>query len=150
MALRIYKSGQGYWTRVLSAAGAGAIVLSGVLWLWQQMEALSARTAVPDPTWWDRFLDNVANNMVYYQSGMAVVLLLFFGWLLFWLLNKPNIADFMIATEVEMKKVNWPSRKEIIGSTWVVICGTLMLMVLLRSVDMLFALLFREIGVLIK
>ena len=36
-------------------------------------------------------------------------------------MNKPTNVDFLIATDSEMKKVNWTSRKELIGSTKVVI-----------------------------
>ena len=36
-------------------------------------------------------------------------------------MNKPSNVDFLIATDSEMKKVNWTSRKELIGSTKVVI-----------------------------
>src|SRR3712207_7866772 len=37
------------------------------------------------------------------------------------LMNKPANVDFLIATDSEMKKVNWTSRRELIGSTKVVI-----------------------------
>ncbi len=37
------------------------------------------------------------------------------------LMNKPSNVDFLIATDSEMKKVNWTSRKELIGSSKVVI-----------------------------
>ena len=149
MALSIYKSGQGYWTRMLTAGGCGAIILCGVLWLWGRMETLTVRgSSTGDPSLWDRFMNVVAGNIIYCQSGMAVVMILVFGGLVYWLLNKPNIADFMIATEVEMKKVNWPSKKEIIGSTWVVICGTLILAGFLFFINIGFAALFKKIGVL--
>ena len=68
--------------------------------------------------------------------------------LLWWVLNKPRVVDFMIATESEMRKVNWPTRREIIGSTWVVIGGTALMATLLFVVDISFAMLFRTIGVL--
>lgn len=128
MGLSIYKSGQGYWTRMLSAVGAGTIVLAGVAWMWDRLNSM------PNP--------------IYYQAGMAVGVILVFGGLLYWLLNKPRVADFMIATEAEMKKVNWPTRKEIIGSTWVVICGTFLIAGLLFVIDLAFGALFLEMGVL--
>ena len=81
---------------------------------------------------------------------MAAAIIAGFGALIFYLLNKPNIVDFMIATEAEMKKVNWPSRKEIIGSTIVVISGTLMLAAILFVINMAFGALFQWIGVLEK
>jgi preprotein translocase SecE subunit len=44
-----------------------------------------------------------------------------FAALAWWLMNKQDNVDFLIATDSEMKKVNWTSRKELIGSTKVVI-----------------------------
>lgn len=127
----IYKPGQGYWTRMLSAVGAGVIVLAGVGWLWNELSLIRDES-----------------YRLYVQAGVAVGLILFFGGLLWWLLNKPRVVDFMIATEGEMRKVNWPTRREITGSTWIVICGLLMMALLLFVVDISFALLFRAIGVL--
>lgn len=125
----IYKPGQGYWTRTLTAVGAGTLVLSGVAWLWNEM------TRIPE-------------NTIYWQSGMAVSIIAVFGVFLFYLLNKPRVADFMIATELEMKKVNWPSRREIIGATIVVIGGTIFIALILFAIDVLFGWLFLEIGIL--
>ncbi len=131
MALPIYKSGQGYWTRMLSAIGIGALVLAGVGWLWGQFEV-----------WF-------TDDTVYYQGGMAVAMIVGFGLLTWWLIGrKARIVDFMIATEAEMKKVNWPSRKEIIGSTWVVIAGTLMIAALLWVVNIIFAYFFQLVNIL--
>lgn len=132
MAFALYKPGQGYYTRMLSAVGVGVIVLSGVAWLWEKMP-----TIVSDK-----------NNLLYYQGGMAVGVIAVFGIIVFFILNKHNVADFMIATEAEMKKVNWPSKKEIIGSTWVVICGTAFIAVLLWCINLGFAYLFTKIHLL--
>ena len=128
MALSIYKPGQGYYTRMLTAVGAGTIIVLGVAWLWPRLESFS--------------------SAIYYQVAAAIILIGGSGALLWFLLNKPRIADFMIATEAEMKKVNWPTRREIIGSTWIVIAGTLMLAGLLAVIDFLFGYLFVEIGIL--
>jgi len=54
----------------------------------------------------------------------------------------------MIATEGEMKKVSWSTRRELIGSTKVVIMFTIFLAVLLFFVDLGFQELFSRIGVL--
>ena len=45
-------------------------------------------------------------------------------------MNKPANVDFLIATDSEMKKVNWTSRKELIGSTKVVILFMFLIAVL--------------------
>ncbi|MCP4709719.1 MAG: preprotein translocase subunit SecE [Planctomycetes bacterium] len=54
----------------------------------------------------------------------------------------------MIATEGEMKKVSWSSRKEIMSSTLVVIITVAIMALLLMAVDLGFSYLFYEIGVL--
>ena len=36
----IYKKGQGYWTRLMSAIAMGLIVLLGVIWLWDLLAAV--------------------------------------------------------------------------------------------------------------
>lgn len=131
MAWEIYKPGQGKWTRILTAAGVGALVLAGVSWVWSEMDGIR-----------DDYLRS------YLQTGMALVVVLGMGALVYWALNWPKIADFMIATEAEMRKVNWPSRREIVGSTVVVIGGMLMMAAMLWAVDILFTALFVEIKVI--
>lgn len=128
----IYKPGQGYWTRLLTAFGAGTVVLAGVGWMWDKMGAINA----------------IQQNVTYWRAGMAVAVIALFGAILFFLLNRPRIVDFMIATEIEMKKVHWPSWKEITGSTLVVIYGTIFLALLLFLIDLGFGYLFLEIGIL--
>lgn len=115
---------------MMSVVGFGTLVLAGVAWLW-------GRLAV------------VKDNTIYWQSGMAVALLTFFGLLLYWLFGRhQRIIDFLIATEAEMKKVNWPSKREIRGSTCVVIVGTLLIAALLFVVDLFFGWGFLQIRVL--
>jgi len=47
-----------------------------------------------------------------------------------------------------MKKVSWSSRKEVVGSTKVVIVTTFILAVIIFGVDLLFVVLFRWLGVM--
>ena len=71
-----------------------------------------------------------------------------FAFLVFWIMNKSSNADFLIATDSEMKKVNWTTRKELIGSTKVVIFFMLLIMVLLFTFDTIFGYFFQFIRVL--
>jgi preprotein translocase SecE subunit len=57
-------------------------------------------------------------------------------------------VDFFIATEGEMKKVNWSTRKEVWGATRVVIVTVMALAIILCIVDTAFMFLFNGIGVL--
>jgi preprotein translocase subunit SecE len=131
MAFAIYKSGQGYWTRMLSAIGAGILIIAGALWLNRELDVIADAGT--------RFTVQTATMVGILVGGLLLI---------YWLMNKPRIADFMIQTESEMKKVNWPNRRELIGSTWVVICGTVIMAVILFVIDVVFWELFTRIRIL--
>jgi preprotein translocase SecE subunit len=57
-------------------------------------------------------------------------------------------VDFLIATEGEMKKVNWSSRREVMSSTGVVIFTMLTIAIFCFVCDRVFAWSFLQIGVL--
>jgi len=122
MVFDIYKRGQGKHTRLCSAAGAAVVAGLGCLQLYKKLQAadlgLWVATMVP--------------------AGLFVAL----GLLIFWLINKPTVADFMIAAEGEMKKVSWSSRKEIAVSTFVVVVVVIIMAVLLGITDLGFQLIF--------
>jgi preprotein translocase subunit SecE len=120
MALAIYKRGQGYYTRLYSGLAAGAVVALGCFRLYQKLEAIV-------------FQNPTLKIMV--QSLLPLAILSGLGFLIYWLVNKPLIADFMIAAEGELKKVSWSSRKEITASTIVVIGVMLFMSLVLLLVD---------------
>src|SRR4029453_7412768 len=100
-SLTIYKPGQGYYTRLMSAIGLSLLILMGVVWLWKLLATVRIGKLEP----------------VYVQAGVAMLVMGVFGWLGYMLIGcKPPVVDFMIATESEMKKVKWSSRRGIIGS----------------------------------
>ncbi len=133
MAAGIYKKGQGYWTRLMSAIALGLIVLLGVVWMWDLLATVRVGFA----------------QTVYVQAAATVVVIAVFGWLGYYLVGlKPKVVDFMIATEGEMKKVNWSSRREILGSTWVVIGFTFFIAIYCFSFDLIFEQIMKAMGVL--
>jgi len=115
MVFDIYKRGQGKYTRLCSAFGIAIIAGLGCLQLYKKLQAgdlgLWVETMVP--------------------AGLFVILAV----LIFWLSNKPSLANFMIAAEGEMKKVSWSSRQEIAVSTSVVIFVVITMSVLLGTTD---------------
>ena len=62
--------------------------------------------------------------------------------MIFLLVNRNKVADFMIAAEGEMKKVSWSSRQEIAVSTLVVIIVVICMAVLLGTTDLGFQTIF--------
>jgi len=122
MVFDVYKRGQGKYTRLCSAFGAALIVGLGCLQLYKKLQA------------WD--LGLWIETMI--PAGLFVSLCL----LVFWLVNKPSVADFMVAAESEMKKVSWSSRKEIAVSTFIVIVLVILLAVFLGVTDLSFQMFF--------
>lgn len=53
----------------------------------------------------------------------------------FWAVNHPKLVDFFAETELEMTKVSWSSRREVIGSSVVVIATVIILGVWIALVD---------------
>lgn len=230
MSGAIYKQGQGYWVRVLTAIFVGGIVLAGAAWAFNQAAAIR----LPQPTQRvglaavrgdapqagtiveifetrdgqriktgsavvDSFtpqgtgtaelivrdvamdsgsllipssatiqaaagLDGSAQALraeissavgitifepIYLQAGISGLILLVGAIFIYYFvgLRKPAV-DFLIATDGEMKKVHWSTRKEIQGSTVVVVVATLLLAAGIFAVDYGFGSFFRLINVL--
>ena len=80
------------------------------------------------------------------QAGVPLFVFLVIIWIIYKVLNKPRVADFMIATEGEMKKVSWSSKKEIFTSTKVVIYTVIFLAMMLFAVDFCFRFMFERMG----
>lgn len=128
MVFDIYKRGQGKYTRLCSAFAAAIIVSSGCWKLYERLEATSWGISRRAEMW--------IATMV--PVGLFAVL----AFLIFWLINKPSVADFMISAEGEMKKVSWSSRQEIAVSTTIVIIVVFIMAILLGATDLGFATLF--------
>jgi len=121
MVFDIYKRGQGKYTRLCSGFAMALIVGLGCLQLFTKLEAASWGLSNRATLW--------IATMV--PVGLFVVL----SFVIFWLANKPSVADFMIAAEGEMKKVSWSSRQEIAVSTFIVIVVVVIMGVLLGATD---------------
>lgn len=125
MLTRIYKPGQGKYTRLCTGFAVAVIFAFGCWRLYQMLDA-------GDLSLWITMMIPVVVFV-----GLAV--------LMYWLLNKASVADFMIAAEGELKKVNWSSRREVAVSTLVVIIVVLVMGVLLGTTDFVFSLIFQRL-----
>jgi preprotein translocase subunit SecE len=128
----LYKSGHGYWTRMGTAGGAAIIGIYTASFIWDERSIF-----LPSNSTGDGIALLVSAAVL---GGLAL--------LTWWLMNKPDRAEFLIATDSEMKKVNWTSRKELIGSTRIVIVFMFLIAIFLFLMDILFGYLFYGIGVL--
>ncbi|AQT69865.1 preprotein translocase subunit SecE [Anaerohalosphaera lusitana] len=116
MGLKIYKSGQGYHTRLWTGISIFALVATGCYVLYGQL----------------------AQAGILVQTLVPMAICVAFAGGLFWLLNNRKVADFLISAEGEIKKVSWSSRREIVSSTMVVISVVIIMMILLFLADFVF------------
>ncbi len=125
----ILKAGQGAYVRWCSAAGAGLLTLGAAALIYEKLALVTQ------------------NQVVWFI--VPTIFMAVMAYLVFWLVGQnQRVVDFMIATEGELKKVNWSSRREIIGATKVVIFTVLALSLSLFVVDLIFAWFFEAVGVL--
>lgn len=226
MAFGIYKPGQGYWVRVMTAVMLGVLTLAGAAWLYGEGQRLAG--SLPQSRWSvsltstpqqepapgadvtveqrtsdgnyveiaqgqvaradgavidlrsvtlaDENIDHtrathlvvqqngqparlaIAGNPVrsaaveplYIQGSMAMIAIVLGAVFTIWLVGvKPGAVEFLIATDMEMKKVNWSTRKDILRSTNVVIFVSLVMTVALFGIDFIFQTFFKAIGILV-
>jgi preprotein translocase SecE subunit len=131
--LSVYKPGQGYYTRMGTVIGIALLSLLGIQWAWEYLEAIRIGSI----------------NARYVAAGGGILIGAVITWITYWLVFlKPASVDFLIATEGEMKKVNWSTRREIVGSTMAVIATTLIIAVFCYGIDLAFTWFFGQIKVL--
>jgi preprotein translocase subunit SecE len=138
----IYKKGQGYWTRMGTVAGAALILLFADNFLWKQLQ--------DQPSSGSLYKAFASVGMQAPHLAYLAILLFSaaYAFLAFHYMNKEPNVDFLIATDSEMKKVNWTTKKELIGSTKIVIGFMFVMAMLLLVYDLFFQTLFYLLGVL--
>jgi len=125
----IRRVGQGKWTRLGTGMVSGLLILGTGLFIYNDVRA--------NVGWTEKTALIVAGAFILVVSLLA-----------FWIQNTPKNVSFLIDTDSEMKKVNWTSRQEIIGSTKIVIGFMLIMSAMLFFVDIVFGYLFYFAGVL--
>jgi preprotein translocase SecE subunit len=146
----VHKRGQGYWTRMGTAIAAA---LLGALTAYNIYHHLPTFLNTPNTTGMSaeqaaaavQAAQTNATRIAVVVAGLFTLAFAFFAWRA---MNKPSNVDFLIATDGEMKKVNWTSRKELIGSTKVVILFMFLIAFLLFFIDIVFSYFFYLITVL--
>lgn len=133
----IHKPTQGRPTRIATGAAAALLLALTVHFLLTQVTAWFFPASAQGPTTGSRI-----------WFWIVVVLGVALAAFLWRLINKPENAEFLIATDSEMKKVSWTSRKQLWGSTKVVILFMLAIAAMLFVVDMVFHWLFYFLDVL--
>lgn len=126
-----YKASQGRKMRRYTLIGLLLVGLSGV-WALMHRDALAAGDLVYKMPF------GIPNFTALTDQQYSVPLLIAAAtlWLAWRAVNIPTFADFLIATEAEMNKVSWASRKRLVQDTIVVLVTTLLLTLFLLVVDL--------------
>ena len=123
-----FKPSQGRSARLWTGVGLGVLVAAGIY----QFHEVQLKGQYPPLA----------------ELGIPAALALLFAWLVWRLVQFPPFADFLIATEAEMKKVSWTSRDELKRATVVVLSTVFVLALYLFGVDYLWSALLQAIRIL--
>lgn len=125
LSAELYKRSQGRITRQATFAALAATILLG--------------------TWsLHRFIDSVPPNTRYAIDAVLIVGGL---WASFRLVNMPRFADFLISVEIEMSKVSWPTRTDLVRTSGVVMVTIFGLAAVLFLYDIIWQNLLKQLGV---
>ncbi len=130
MGIQIYKKGQAPLTRYVAAGSCGALLAWGCYSLFK---------AIYVEGWPRALLFEVPGLGLEITPAFLIALATFaaVGFGLFILMNRPTTADLLIDTELEMKKVSWPTRQEAWNSSIVVVVTVLIFTVILFTFDVI-------------
>lgn len=127
------KPGQGRWSRLAAYVGVGVMALFGAVAVHHL------------PEWGSKWFGGENGLASVPFLGAKIVLRpVFFPAAAFFLVtmvafhvfvNRPKMGEFLIDTQGEMKRVSWPTRREWIGSTIVVIVLVFLLSMFLFGAD---------------
>lgn len=118
--MQIYKKGQGNQARAITALAAVAIAVFGVVESKGMFMASTWTASIP-------FFIAIAVMLGIAVAGIYLSLI------------NPRTSEFLIETQAELKKVAWPPKSEVKGSTLVVVATVVLLGAFLYVVDFVLA-----------
>ncbi len=128
------KPGQGRWARLSAYVGFAVIAVFGAVALHSLPGEIEGRWFAGLLGLWSRTLLGVEFTLrpvLFPAVGLFLGLMVAFHVFI----NRPKSAEFLIETQGEMKRVSWPTRREWIGSTIVVVVLVFILSMFLFAVD---------------
>jgi preprotein translocase SecE subunit len=124
-----YKPDQGVYARGTAFWLAAALAFFGARSLWQFLAF----------GWATRSMGLIPVLNLPLTPGLIIATLVFVGAMVgIWvLLQKPKLADYLIETEAELKRVTWPSWADTLSSSIVVITTVVVFVVYFAGLDMM-------------
>ena len=158
MGFTVHKRGQGMYARASAALVLGFTVLYGCWELYQSLDSLPpvdavnnlfARVGLSLDVKWGMLIAGIV-----FVALLGLILALTFGfatqmrWLKGLESKSQAFVEFLIDVEGELRKVAWPSRKQLANLTGVVLLATLLVAVFVLGVDQVLQQVMRLAGVL--
>ena len=138
--MEAYKSGQGSFIRLLVSVAVLLVTFLGAMELYSWIQDTNDESLIPIHVFEDLPLLGVTFTR---KFVLFVGLGLGLWWLIRRALRKPSRVDALIETELEMKKVSWPTGAEARNATWVVVLVTIILTASLAFFDIALVSLFK-------
>lgn len=138
--MKVYKNGQGMAARWTGAALVMGMALYGCYALYDYPS---------HEGWWGDVLFSLGALDLELKYGLLVSLALAVGLAILdfrFVVNHPRVADFLIETEAELRKVSWPAKHEYLNASFVVILSVMILSFWLVFSDVAISWLLRLIG----
>jgi preprotein translocase SecE subunit len=137
---RPYKADQGVVTRRIAYWAAVGLVLWGArdLWVWLQGFGTLQSALFPDAIFGGRLdLSRLPLGGPAISGSVLIAVAVGAGaWVwAAWFLKRPWLADLLIETESEMKKVSWPAKEEAWAATKVVTVTVILFTLVLLGFD---------------
>ena len=123
----IYKKGQGIAARWMTAAALGALAVFGCFALQGKVGEYTNRV-------YDLGSVKVPLSLMVSAAVFAAAAILIAA-----IINHKRFVDYLISSEVELRKVSWPTKAELKQQTIVVIATIIFFAIVLRLSDIIFA-----------
>ncbi len=135
--METYKAGQGSLTRLVTWTILILALCMGCVEIYSWIHRPASHSVMDRsvvPLEWFRSLPVFG---VPFSIKFAICLAVFVGlvWFLKWFMHRTTTVDTLIETEMELKKVSWPTREESYNATWVVLLVTVLLTMSLWAFD---------------
>ncbi len=124
MKFEIYKPGQGKYARLIVGLLLAGLIAYGCSSLREYLRNVGTVFTLGSQVF-------SIGQIIPAVLWLVCVVAIFFG------LNYPKFADFLIETEIEMGRVIWPTRRSVISSSVVVIVAIVLMSAILWGVDTL-------------
>jgi len=126
------KAGQGTLTRLVTWMVLILAVALGCVELYAWIQSPADKPLVPGE--WFRHLPFVA---VPFSWKFLLCSVLGVGLLMGvrWSMHRPSMSTTLVETELEMKKISWPTKQESFNAMWVVVFVTVVLTATLAAFD---------------